>query len=238
RWSGTLGVRHSEVKFRISDFFVLPGTNPDDSGTARFSETTPVGGLVFNLSPAVNLYAAAGRGFETPTFAEIAYDPDGPGLNLDLAPSTSRNYEIGAKMLLGAAARLNLALFHIETDNEIVVAQNVEGRTTFRNAGRTERRGAELALDGRFGRGFGAYLALAYVDAEYANAFDSVPAGNRIPGVPQATAYGELSWRHEPRGFETALEARWSDRVFVNDANSESADAYAVVSWRAALERR
>ena len=41
--------------------------------------------------------------------------------------------------------------------------------------------------------------------------------------------YGELGWRYAPIGLTTALEARWADKVFTNDLNDESADAYTVV---------
>ncbi len=45
----------------------------------------------------VNVYANYGQGFETPTFAELAYRPVGPGLNLDLDPAVSRSAEVGLK---------------------------------------------------------------------------------------------------------------------------------------------
>ena len=245
RLTGTFGVRHSVVRFESMDHFIT-GTNRDDSGSVSYRATNPVAGVLFNLTPRVNVYANVGRGFETPTFAELAYKPDGTaGLNFALQPSTSNNYEIGVKSFLGSETRLNLALFRIDTNKEIVVASNSGGRSTFQNAGRTDRRGAELALESSFGGGFGAYLALAYVSAEYSEPFFAcisaapctvqtrIPSGNKIPGVPRATAYGEISWREKPHGFETALEARWSDKIYVDDANSEAAPGYAVANWRA-----
>ena len=49
-------------------------------------------GVVFKAAPEVNLYANLGEGFETPTFAELAYRPGGAtGLNFDLKPSRSRH---------------------------------------------------------------------------------------------------------------------------------------------------
>ena len=48
------------------------------------------------------------------------------------------------KTIVPKLARLNAALFGIETRDEIVVDVNQGGRTTFKNAGRTERRGLEL----------------------------------------------------------------------------------------------
>jgi len=56
--------------------------------------------------------------------------------------------------------------------------------------------------------------------------------------VPRYTAYGEISWKSSVHGFETAVELRATDRIFVNDINSESADAYTVASWRAGFEQR
>lgn len=246
KWRALAGVRHSTVKFKVEDHFVV--LNPDDSGSVTHRSTSPVLGVLYHLNPSVNLYANAGRGFETPTFAELAYRPDGgPGPNFALEPAESNNYEVGLKSIVGDDRRLNLALFRIDTKNEIVVANNIGGRTRFQNAGRTERRGAELALEAGLGGGFTGYVALAYIDAGYAEPFQTcvgavpcttitIPAGNKIPGIPKATAYGEVLWRHPTSGFHTALEARWSDEIFVNDQNSESADSYTVVNWRAGFE--
>lgn len=243
KWRGILGVRHSTVKFKSDDHFIVLPDNPDDSGSVTFRSTNPVAGVLYHFSPKINLYANAGRGFETPTFAELAYRPDlQPGLNFDLKPSKSNNYEVGLKSFVDENTRLNLALFWIDTEDEIVVANNDLGRTRFQNAGKTERWGAELALETALGHGFSTYAALAYIDAEYADPFmigtTLIPAGNKIPGVPRATAYGELSWRHKAYGFHTAVEARWSDEIFVNDENSESADSYTVVNWRAGFEQK
>ena len=95
RWLVSAGVRRSAVHFDSSDYYVAAG-NPDDSGRAVFTNTSPALGVTFSLSPAVNLYGNVGRGFETPTFAELAYRPGGgTGLNFDLQPSTSTHAELG-----------------------------------------------------------------------------------------------------------------------------------------------
>src|SRR5262249_38300649 len=62
-------------------------------------------------------------------------------------------------------------------------------------------------------------------------------SGNRIPGVPEASAYAELNWTHAPSGVSTGLELRWADRVFADDLNSASADSYFVVGWHAGLRQ-
>lgn len=47
-WNAMLGLRHSKVKFDSDDRYIV-GANPDDSGKAEYSETTPVAGLLFRL---------------------------------------------------------------------------------------------------------------------------------------------------------------------------------------------
>ena len=56
--------------------------------------------------------------------------------------------------------------------------------------------------------------------------------------MPANSIYGELGWSYNPLGFATAVEARWVDKVFVNDLNSESADAFTLVNIRASLEQK
>jgi iron complex outermembrane receptor protein len=232
RWSVHGGVRTSRVEFRSEDHFVVPG-NPDDSGTRKYSETTPVAGLLFRYSKTMSFYGSYGEGFETPTFAELAHqNPPATGLNFALEASRSKHAEIGAKTILPNLARINFALFAIETRDEIVVDTSSGGRTTFKNAGRTERQGFELGADTLLRGPFGAQLAYTYLDATFEEGF-AIPAGNALPGVPKTQAYAQLYYR-QPR-FYTYLEALYRARVPVNDANSEFADAYSVFNLVGAL---
>jgi len=235
-------VRHSRVEFESRDYFIATG-NPDDSGTVDFVRTTPAVGATFKLTPAMNLYANAGKGFETPTFAELAYRPGGAtGLNFALKPARSTHYEAGAKAMLGTANRLNVAFFHIDVKDEIVVNAASGGRTDFKNAAETRRKGLEVLWEGRFQRGFEAALAYTLLDARFEQPFTSgaatVTPGNRLPGVPPYTLYGELVWRHAASGFHAGLEGRRNGKVYVNDANSESAAAYTIWNVRAGFEQR
>jgi iron complex outermembrane recepter protein len=241
--SAMLGVRSSQVRFESTDHYVT-SANPDDSGSATYRDTTPVLGLTFHATDTLNLYATYGQGFETPTFAELAYRPAGPGLNLELGAATSRAVEVGVKAIVARTQRLNAALFAIDTDDEIVVNAASGGRTTFRNAGKTRRRGAELAWDGELPLGFTTHVALTWLQAEFASDFSTgtppvvVSAGTKLPGVPARTAYGELAWTPpQAPWFATALELAYVDRLYVNDRNSDYAPAYTVANLRAGVDR-
>ncbi len=250
RWSVTAGVRRSRVSFASADRF-LEGSNGDDSGSARFGATTPVLGVVFHATDALNLYASLGRGFETPTFNELSYRPSGTaGLNFDLRPARSRQWEAGAKARLPAGWTANAALFAATTTDEIVVFSNNGGRSTFQNAGRTERQGLEASIAGDLGAGFSAALAATWLDARYATGFlacvaagcapaarQAVAAGNRIPGIPAQSLFAELAWKDAPSGFTAALELRRTGRLQANDLNDESAAGWTTAHLRLGLAR-
>ncbi len=239
-WILSGGLRHSRITFRNDDRYIrTTGVgNPDDSGGVTYRNTSPVLGAVYHLSPTVNLYANAGKGFETPTFIELAYRAGGAsGLNFGLQPSTSRNVETGVKALVGRSTRINLALFEVRTEREIVVDASAFGRSVYANAGRTQRRGLELSIDGRPLPQLQAILSYSRLDATFADshrtsAGTTIQAGNQLPGTPRDTLYAELAWRHHASGFDTAVEARASSRVYVNDVNGDAAAGYAVVNWR------
>ncbi len=139
--------------------------------------------------------------------------------------------------------RIKFALFRIDVTDEIVVDTNSGGRSTFKNASKTQREGIELAWDGRFRNGLEAALAYTLLDARFTQPFTtgagvSVNAGSRLPGVPPNTLYGELVWRYAPAGFHAGVEARHNGKIYVNDPNTESAGAYTVWSLRAGFEQR
>ena len=240
----TAGIRYSDVRFRSDDHYITPA-NPDDSGRRNFDHSSPVAGAVWHATPEVNVYASYGEGFETPTFAEMAYRPGGSGLNFALNAATSRAAEVGVKIIARRAHRINIGVFAIRTSDEIVIDTASGGRTTFRNAGATRRSGVEAVWDAAWPLGFTSHIAYTWLRATFADEFRSgtqpliVPAGARLPGVPATTAYGELAWRSGgASGLQTALEIVAVDRIFINDRNSDAAPRYAIANARLGLEQR
>ena len=239
RWQLAGGLRYSRVRFSIDDDFVT-GANPDDSGSRTDSATRGVVGVQYRPGGPTRLHAAIGGGFETPTFSELAYRADGePGPNLDLRAATSTHVEVGLDTAIGRNTLLRASVFRVDVRGDIVADRNVAGRSTYRNADRTRRQGLELGVDTRIGP-FDAMLAWTWLDARFRRdtslAGDSL-AGNRLPGVPRYTVDGEVAWRDRASGFSTAVTARWDGRVAVDDANTESADSFMLLGWRAGIDR-
>ena len=247
RWSVGAGLRHSRVRFSSRDQYIVPG-NGDDSGTMRFQATTPLASVMFKPSDALHLYASASRSFETPTLNEMAYRSSAatePGWNLGLKASRARHLEVGMKSRPLPQATLDVALFSIDTDDEIAVARNEGGRSTFQNVGRTRRDGLEASSRWTIARAWSAYGAFTFTRARYRDPFTSVAvangvststqvaAGNDLPGVPRRAAYAELAWRPAATGWHGALELRHSARLWANDVNDEFAPASTVWALRA-----
>lgn len=240
--SAFAGLRYTQVAFRSKDYYIT-ATNPDDSGAVRYDAWTPVVGALVRVNPILNVYANAGRSFETPTFIELAYQNSASGLNFALKPSTSNHYELGAKAFVTDNTRLNLAFFQIYTNDEIVVDVTSNGRTTYKNASRTERTGLELAADSDLGNGFFAYASYTYLRAVFGEPFTSsggsvsVPAGSQVPGVPRSLFYVDLSWREPVSGVFAGVEQRISAKVYANDVNSDYADGYQITDVRVGIKR-
>jgi len=229
RWTLDAGLRYSTVSFDSDDHYTADG-NADDSGEARYRKALPVAALRYAPTPDSSVYVSYGRGFETPTLNELSYRPEGqPGMNFGLQPALSNNVEAGAK-LQTAAGLLTAAVFHSGTRDEIVPAASSGGRTAYRNAGRTRRRGAELEWSGRFARHARVQLAYTWLDARYRDSVsDAIQAGHRIPGTARQAAYAALAWE-PPQGWQAGVEARYLGRIETNDANSEAAPSYVVAA--------
>lgn len=247
RWAFNGGVRHSRLDFKVEDRYIATG-NGNDSGTVSYEKTTPTLGALYRLTDAVNLYASAARGFEAPTFNEMFYSSGGGSFNFNLKPATSTHFETGVKAFVGDASRLDVALFEIRTDNELVVLSSSGGRTAYQNAGATLRQGVEVAFDSRWSERLRSRLAYTWLDARYDDSFSfrtappasvtkTVQAGNRIPGIAAHTLFGELAWKGES-GFHAAIEGIARSNVQVEDTNTaQVAPAYAIANLRAGYDR-
>jgi iron complex outermembrane receptor protein len=245
RWTLEAGLRRSRVNFDSQDHYIT-GANGDDSGSARYGKTLPAASLRYQATRDLAFYASAGRGFETPTLNELSYRPDGQsGLNFALRPASNGSIEVGAKARL-AGGLLTAALFETRTSNEIVTATNIGGRATFQNAGRTRRQGVELTWQHETANHWRTQLAYTWIDARYRDAFcstqpctaaNSVPGGNRIPGIAPQTLFAAFGWA-PPDGWRVGAELRATGGIQANDLNTVRAPGYGVMSLFAGYVKR
>ncbi|MCL5049873.1 MAG: TonB-dependent receptor [Firmicutes bacterium] len=232
RLSWLAGVRISELSFDVRDRYIIEGIVPDDSGSNRYRETSWTQGLSYQLNQQWSVFAAFGEGFETPTLTELAYRNDGSGLNPDLGPAFVTQYEAGIKWL-GPQGQLQMSVFAVDTDDEIVVDQSIDGRTTYRNAGETERRGVEISSRWLLHPQFDLRAAASIMNARYRD-IDGV-SGNRIPGVANTNAFAQLNflpWQDER--LRASVTAQYRSQVAANDSNDVFAPGFTL--WHAGLD--
>jgi iron complex outermembrane receptor protein len=240
QWSLLLGLRHDEVRFSEHDFYIT-ALNPDDSGDVQYSATTPVLGLQFRPSDTLRLYASYGKGFETPSYNELGYRSDGnAGLAFNLQPARSRNLEIGAKWQLTRALEFDAAAFRADTRDELAVATNENGRSTYQNVGAARRQGFEASLTGQLGDDWRLAAGFTHLQSRFRSDFLTcvstpcaapdtlVPAGAHIPGVPDN--YGSLRLEHGADiGWRQGITLSGVGAVTVNDTNTQRAAGYGLV---------
>lgn len=235
------GLRHSTVSFKSDDNFLKDGNG---SGTTRYRASNPVLGLAYHASDSLNVYANYGKGFESPTLAEVAYTGAAtPAFNTAIRASRSQHYELGAKWLPTAQSRVDMTLFQIDSKDEIVVASNTGGNSTFKNAPGTRRTGWELSGNALLTPHLRATLAASQTSARFSQAFvtgaNSIASGNKLPGIPQGFVFSELLWTSKPMrnsavnrspaarlGAQAGLELTHAGRLYANDTNTASADGY------------
>jgi iron complex outermembrane receptor protein len=260
-WSLIGGMRRSTVRFSSQDYYIVPpptppatspAANPDGSGSVNYSATNPVLGLTWHAADTLNVYANWGKGFETPTLAEMAYKDSGSApvaeFNPALNAASSRHLEIGAKWTPTPRSRVDLALFQIKTTDEIVVARSLSGNSAFKNAPSTHRTGLELSARTLLGDQWRASLSASTTKATYSQSFFTtnqavtIQAGNRLPGIPQHFVFGELMWaasgfadtKRSPRlGTQAGLELIDAGKLYANDLNTASAAGYSIVNLKA-----
>ncbi|WP_447505952.1 TonB-dependent receptor family protein [Acinetobacter pittii] len=231
-WRLDTGVRYSNVHYKSKDNYL---SNGDDSGKTDYSKVLPSAALSWQILPELMAYVSYAKGFETPTFTEMAYRPDGEsGFNFDLTASTSDTYETGLKSQ-NQLGDFTLAVFQTKTKDDIVSAGNSNGRSTFRNADKTLREGLEFAWNKKLWRDLTATASYTYLDATFdadipaLGSIAQIPSGNAIPGIAKNQAYASLAWQPS-HGLYGGVDVQYMDKVYVNDTNSDAAPSYSVTS--------
>lgn len=248
QFSLTGGARYSAVRMLSEDYYLSDGNG---SGNISYSSVNPVLGVTWHANDNLNIYANYGKGFETPTLAEMAYNGSSlPSFNTSIGAASSQHYELGAKWIPSPRSRVDFTLFQINTTDEIVIASNSSGISTYKNAPGTSRLGWEFAFRSLLTENLRAQVSASAIDAQFTQTFSSyrsstaitVNSGNKIPGIPQQFLFAELNWaqngasinRRKPTvGLQGGVEAISAGRLYADDTNTASADGYTTFNLKA-----
>ncbi|WP_313217424.1 TonB-dependent receptor [Stenotrophomonas sp.] len=158
---------------------------------------------------------------------------------LPLDNQTATTLELGARgesalgrwELTGYYAHVLHELLSVEVQPvpNLFVAEN--------NASPTVHRGIEAALDSTLWHGSDGTLTLrqAYTFSDFRYRHDARFGDNRLPGLPRHYYQAELRYAH-PTGFYAALNTEYASRMFVDYANTFSADSHLIFGSRVGFD--
>jgi iron complex outermembrane recepter protein len=229
----SLGVRYDDLNLKATDNYLTDG---DQSGSRHFTKVNPMLGVNYALMEKVSVYANYSSTFESPTLNELSNNPDNTGgFNPTIAPQQAKSYEIGTKGKYTEGGHFDVAVFKIETENDLVPYQitGQTGKTYFRNAGKTERKGVEIGFS---------YPMTACLTFHYTHTFSdfkyktysvntTIFDGKILPAIPKTNAQFELRYAGT-KGFFASIQGRIVDKIYANDANTAAAAGYSLLNLR------
>jgi iron complex outermembrane receptor protein len=233
----SFGLRFDQVEFEITDRYLADGRN--DSGSKQFDDTSPMVGLVVELSDDLNFYTTYSSAFETPTTTEFNR-PDGlGGFNQLLEPQLARNFEVGLRGAIGDRQRYEVALFTIDVEDELIGREipASPGRNYFENAGETKRDGLEFSwvatptdyIDATVSYTYSDFKFDRFIETVGPNTFDR--SGLLIPGTAENTLFAEFAY-HAPRGWYAVADAIYVDEQFGDNGNLVVIQDYTLTNLR------
>jgi iron complex outermembrane receptor protein len=190
-----------------------------------------------------SVYASLSYGFSPPTLAEVR--PSTNEFNNDLNPEHGLNYEMGFKgRTTNGSFSYDVVFFEFGLKETIVIQRTDGGAEYFINTGRTRQRGAEIGLSWNVisdsERLFselsinGGYTINDFTFDHYTNDGTDY-SGNDLTGVPSNVIALGIDARIHSRIYFN-FSANHTDRIPLNDANTEYAAEYFLLGLRAGYQ--
>jgi len=189
----------------------------------------------------VNIYASIAKGFSPPTTAELL--PTGGAINLGLNAEEGTNYEVGMKATFFKDLYVDINAFFFSLKNTIVQRRDAAGSDFYINAGSTKQHGIEsyfsypiFSSSHKLKNGI-VWLSHTWHDFHYKE-FKQLTndfSGNRLPSVAPHTISSGIDISMNS-GLLATLTYYYSDKIALNDANSEYANAYHLLGAKIGFE--
>ena len=196
------GLRHERAKLEVDDFVTLPqyGTQSVEGGSPEFSETLPNFGAVWEITPALKLYASYAEGYSVADIGRVLRAVDEPGQSVDtlvsLTPVIADNREVGLDYDDGRWL-VHLAAYRSDSDYGARLAFNTATGSYEVKREATEIEGFEGNVGLQLTDATRVGLAYAEADGHYDSNADGrldsdLPGANISPD--RVTAYWQQDW--------------------------------------------
>lgn len=237
-WSVIAGASFNKLRVKFERFTPAPLGKQDRTFN---NEVAPRFALMKKFRN-INLYTSIARGFSPPTTSELL--PTGGAINFDLDPEEGTNYDIGLKATLFKYLYIDINAFTYSLKNTIVQRRTAGGGDFFINAGSTKQHGVETYLgyslfneSQKFKQGL-IWLSHTWHNFQYKE-FKQLTndfSGNLLPSVaPHTVSSGiDISMTN---GLLGTLTYYYSDKIVLNDANTEYAKSYHLLGAKIGYEK-
>ena len=231
------GSRGDWILARVRDKFTGDG---DQSGNRQFQRLSPWGAISRRITTGIHVFANVSTNFEVPTLNELSNNPEGTGgFSESLLPQRTRAWEYGWKGRHKHNLSWELVFFQSKTLDEINPYElpDQPGRTYYRNAGVTMRRGIETALDFQPARKIRiwANYSVSQFRFEDFQAGSTTLDGKLLPGLP--ANQGQVSVRYSlSKRWMTQAGARFTGSMFADQGNLVRVPPGTWISWRTSWE--
>lgn len=233
------GLRYDNVRYDYDNHLstVTSGSihlRPADTKLSM-DHLSPKVGLTYQWSDDINSYISYRDAFRIPSSGQLFRS----GKTVDsthLKPVVADSFDVGIRGNLTDNINFELALYHMEKDDDIVSLTEADGSRRNANVGKTQHQGLELGVDYAFAMNW--QLGLSYTTSRHefkqwqvsnSNNF----SGNRIPLAP--THYSNLRLAYLPdflNGGRVELEGIDMGGYFVNEANTDRYSGHSLLNIR------
>lgn len=218
--------RFSSIGTKITDEFYGDG---NQSGEQYNTVLNPTINLSYQLTPMVGSRLQFATGFETPTLAELAINPNGqPGLNQDLVASSTHGFELLLHIGRSQDNYIDLQVFTISGANEFLPfeSKDLPGRFYYKNAGTSIRQGYEFSFRKQLSSKWSVVLNHAK------NYMKGTDITINLPGIPQHLSQLQLYFNSGKR-MQFKFDNTLVGNIYVTSTSPAAIGNYVVGGFQA-----
>ena len=179
-------------------------------------------GINMSVSKNKNIWVSFSSSFETPTLSELSSNPYGDsGLNPQLIAQKALNFEFGYRSKM-KNKYFEMVAFYIPTDDEITPyeIEQFPGRTFYRNAGKTSRKGIEIIFNHNISKKINFDNSYTFSDFKFR---EFTSGGNNLndnylPGIPKNIFNSNISYKTD-NGLIFLTELIYNDKIYSSNNN-------------------
>lgn len=227
KWNITGGLRFDWNKLKVRDRLLYDGNQSDNLNFRKINPSIRFG---YSLVTNHNIFTGFSTSFETPSLSELSANPNGEqGFNTKLKAQTAQSYETGIKGKIKNDLRYQLVFFITKTNNDLVPyeLEAFPGRSFFRNAGKTNRKGLEFEMTYLLHDNWKLQASYTLSKLKYKTykVDDNDFSKNYLPGIPKKLVTSSLQFQSN-KGFHANLQINYVGSLFTNDSNTVKTSSY------------